>query len=329
MERIGVIGLGSIATRHRRNIRQHFPSACIISMPARGLLPTNQKRVENADQLVESVTELMRCNIQCAIVASPASLHLQHAQGFIKAGIPVLIEKPLSASIEDAYELAKLVHENHTRVAIGYCLRFLPSSAVVKQVINEQRLGQLYNVSIEVGQYLPSWRPDIDYRQSVSAQRKCGGGALLELSHELDLAQWLLGNLTLEHAILRSMPELDTDVEDCVDLLLSNSSKVIAHVHLDFLQRTPYRRWRIVGSGGSLEWDLILNTVTTISISGKKEILYSAPEWDKNQMYTQQFEAFICSSYNKEKPLATVDGALSIIELIEAIKRYPLIQTTN
>ncbi len=329
MERIGIIGLGNISSRHRRNIRQRFPNACIIGMPARGILPANSASIDNIDQLVTSLPEFMAQKVQCVIIASPAPMHLRHAEEFIKAGIPVLIEKPLTATVADAIELAKLIQAHPTKVAVGYCLRFLPSATVVKNVIREQQLGQIYNVSIEVGQYLPVWRPNLDYRQSVSAQKKRGGGALLELSHELDLAQWLLGSMTLKHAILRSMPELETDVEDCADLLMTSSSHVVTHVHLDFLQRVPYRRWRIIGSQGTLEWDLLLNTVSKVSESGRKT-LYHAPDWDKNEMYNQQFEAFLCSHDGEaEERLVTVNEALSTIELIEAIKRYPLIQTNN
>ena len=52
------------------------------------------------------------------------------------------------------------------------------------------------NLSPEVGQYLPDWRPGTDYKSGVSAQKDLGGGALLELSHELDYLQWFFGNFT-------------------------------------------------------------------------------------------------------------------------------------
>ncbi|MGM7313881.1 hypothetical protein ACOI3P_29990, partial [Acinetobacter baumannii] len=60
-------------------------------------------------------------------------------------------------------------NEYQTPVAVGYCLRYLPSAQKVKQILQEGILGTLYNAFIEIGQYLPDWRPTKDYRETVSA----------------------------------------------------------------------------------------------------------------------------------------------------------------
>lgn len=328
MERIGIIGLGNISARHRRNIRLRFPRATIIATAARTTSRSLQPPIEDVDILTLSVDELLQQQPQCVIVASPASLHYDHAKVCIEAGVPVLIEKPLSATLEDSIALSQLTERAQSQVAVGYCLRFLPSAEVVKNVLTQQRLGTIYNVTIEVGQYLPHWRPNIDYQHSVSAQKKLGGGALLELSHELDLAQWLLGPLTLQHAILRSAAELETDVEDCADLMLLAANQAVTHIHLDFLQRIPQRKWRIIGSLGTLEWDLIRNEVTLKSESAA-EVLYSAPDWDKNQMYLLQFEEFMMPKSTDQKKIASVNEALISMRLIEEIKRFPVHTINN
>lgn len=322
MKRIGIIGLGSISERHRKNIRQRFPQASIVVMSARGKTRALTS-IENADVLVPTFEEMLNQHVQCIIVASPASSHHKHVKACLETGIPVLIEKPLAATLEDGLMLSRLAKSTLTQAAVGYCLRFLPSTDVVKKALQQRLLGHLYNINIEVGQYLPQWRPNTDYRHTVSAQKKLGGGALLELSHELDLAQWLLGPLTLQHAILRSASELETDVEDCADLMLLSHQQAVTHIHLDFLQRIPRRRWRIVGSLGVLEWDLIGNEVLMHSES-TTEVLYSAPDWDKNQMYLRQFDDFIKPQQGTQRKIASVEEALTTLQIIDDIKRFPI-----
>ncbi|AOX87405.1 Oxidoreductase, NAD-binding domain protein [Acinetobacter baumannii] len=172
MKNIAVIGLGNIATRHRRNLKMLFPEAKLIVMSASGRIP--KEPVTDSDHIAESVDEIIQLQVQFAIIASPAPFHAQHALPLIKAGIPVLIEKPVSVTQTDAQALIDAEAQYKTPVAVGYCLRYLPSAQQVRQMIQEGVIGNLYNAFIEIGQYLPDWRPTKDYRETVSAKTELG-----------------------------------------------------------------------------------------------------------------------------------------------------------
>ena len=317
MKKVAVIGLGNIAVRHRRNLKQLFPDVILYAMSSSGRSPL--EGVSDSDIVVASIDELINAKVELVIIASPATFHAKHAVPLIEVGIPTLIEKPVTADLKDASLLNKVIRATQTPVAVSYCLRYLPSALKVKALLEQKYLGTLHNVSIHVGQYLPDWRPNKDYRDSVSASKKLGGGALLELSHELDYAQWLLGNCNVEHALLRSSEELGLDVEDVADVILRSDEGVVVNIHLDFLQRSVQRNCSLIGSKGRLDWDLITNSITFHDALGS-ELIYSEPMWDKNNMYLSVIKDFIEMVKGHNNQCVELNMAVKTINLIEAIK---------
>lgn len=318
MSKVAVIGLGNIATRHRRNLKSLFPNVELLVMSASGRIPT--EGISDSDGIVTSIEALIEANVELVIVASPAPFHTQHSIPLIEAGIPTLIEKPVTTTCEDANAIKKAIAEHGTPVAVGYCLRYLPSAQNLKVLLDNKAIGTLYNAHIEIGQYLPDWRPSKDYRECVSANEKLGGGALFELSHELDYAQWLLGPLDLQHAILRLSDELDLKVEDMADILTLTESGAVASIHLDFLQRKAHRQCSFVGSEGRIDWDLIQNQLT-LTTAAETKVLYSEPEWDKNQMYLAMVTDFIQMIQQQPHNCITVNDASLTVDLISQIKQ--------
>lgn len=319
MKNIAVIGLGNIATRHRRNLKMLFPEAQLVVMSASGRIP--KEPVTDSDHIAESIDEIIQLQVQFAIIASPAPFHAQHAIPLIKAGIPVLIEKPVSVTQIDAQALIDAEAQYKTPVAVCYCLRYLPSAQQVRQMIQEGVIGNLYNAFIEIGQYLPDWRPTKDYRETVSAKTELGGGVLLELSHELDYAQWILGLLTPKYVVLRASEELGLEVEDNADLLMTTAKGAVVNIHLDFLQRKAHRKCRFIGSEGCIEWDLIRNEVVLIKAKEQQEI-YSAPEWDKNQMYLEMVTDFIKKINGQPNQSISLQEAERTVGLIVEMKEF-------
>jgi len=318
MKKIAVIGLGNIATRHHHNLKSLFPSAELLVMSASGRIP--KENIDEFDVIATSIHELIQAKVELVIVASPAPFHALHSIPFIEAGIPTLIEKPVTTSIEDAEAIKRAIELHQTPVSIGYCLRYLPSAQKLKILLDQGVIGTLYNAHIEIGQYLPDWRPNKDYRNSVSAQKKLGGGALFELSHELDYAQWLLGPLQVKHSILRTSDELALDVEDIADIITTTKLGAVATIHLDFLQRKAHRHCSFVGSKGRIEWNLMLNQLTLIT-EKETSVLYSDTEWERNQMYLAMIKDFVQLIEKKEHTCIKFTEAINTVSLIDEIRR--------
>ena len=317
MKTLAVVGMGSIAKRHLANLRQLHPLARIYAVSASG---NNTMLPENADSVV-CMDELIALVPDYVIVASPAPFHADIAKKLLAHNIAVLIEKPLADNAQACMALQTFCQQKQApSIAVGYCLRFLPSARVVKDYLDQRLLGTVYNAYANVGQYLPSWRADKNFKDSVSANKALGGGALLELSHELDYLQWILGDLTLQHSWLRTTDELGLAVEDIANLVLLSAENVYVSVHMDFIQKSTQRSCEFIGQNGRLVWDLLANSVTLYHASGK-DCLYSEPDYNKNGMYLDMLTAFENGADNAEIPLATIQSATKVVQLIDEAKR--------
>lgn len=316
MKKIAVIGLGSISNRHRKNIKKLFPESFVYAVSASGNL--SSKEVVDADAVCSNLSELPIDELDLSIVASPTTLHAEHSLRFIRAGVPTLIEKPLSATNEDAIAILNAVEKFKTPVAVGYCLRYLSSAKEIKKLLGLNIIGEVYNIHTEIGQYLPDWRPSKDFKSTVSALKELGGGALLELSHELDYLGWLFGELQPVSAILRSSDELDLNVEDLADILAKSKSSVIT-VHLDFLQKKAHRQCRLIGSKAVLEWNLIQNQITYID-KKESQMIFDGSQDDRNQMYLDMLRDFQAKIAGQENTCITVEEALKAVSFINKVK---------
>lgn len=316
MKNVAVIGLGNIANRHRRNLRILFPKAKIFAMSSSGR--SVSEAIPDCDEVVIDIEQLIS-QVDIVVIASPAPFHAQHALPFIKAGIPVLIEKPVVASLKDIEKLEEAYKIYQTPIAVGYCLRYLPSVQVLRQVLKQQIIGKILNARVSIGQYLPDWRSTKDYKDSVSASKALGGGALLELSHEFDYTRWLLGTLHIQHAIVRNSGTLDIDVEDLVDVVATTDENAVVHIHLDFLQKKAYRTCDFVGTQGRLEWNLITNELLLHNASGT-EIVYHDEKYDRNKMYLDMLTDFMRLISGQPNNCISFDDAAATVMLVEKIK---------
>ncbi|MGQ7274406.1 Gfo/Idh/MocA family protein [Marinobacter sp. V034] len=311
-----VVGSGSIAKRHIKNLRQQFPDSSVVCVSSTG------RKVNASEVGASSVAANLDIAISMApdfaIVASPASYHLNHANQLLAANIPVLIEKPLCV-LRTELEAFRLTQFSSC-IGVAYNLRFMPAARIVKRLLDEEAIGKVSTVFVEVGQYLPDWRPESDYRTGVSARKDLGGGALLELSHELDYINWFFGPFSRSLGVMRSTGALETDVEDTVEALLERRDGLIAHIHLDFLQRQASRSFKAVGELGTIVWDLMYNDVKLLRPNGVIEQVCAEPSYDRNQMYIDQVNAFVDFVHGKATFESTLNSAMRVMSLVESIR---------
>ena len=313
-----VVGSGSIARRHIANIKALFSQGTVGCVSASGRELSLEE--VGADIVYASIEEALSAEPMLAFIASPATLDVDQAATFLRTGIPVLIEKPLSDSLESFARAGEVLLANSTKIEVAYNLRFMPSAIRLKALLDEQILGRIHSVSIEVGQYLPDWRPATDYRENVSARKELGGGVLLELSHELDYLTWLFGTFNSVYCVASNSGALDIDVEDSAHAILSREDGLVASVHLDFLQRVPTRICKIIGETGTLVWNLLQNSISLGTANNGEDIIFSDPNYNRNDMYLEEISHFVKVAVGERKPQVSIYQALDTLRLIEALR---------
>jgi len=321
INRILIIGIGSIGKRHLRLARKIMPNADIRVLRHQ----TTNEAPEHSNGCFFNIEDSIAFAPQIAVVANPAPFHIPIAQALADMGVHLLIEKPLSDSLSGIIQLLETCKKQNTVLLTGYNLRFLPSLQHFRDQLGQGIVGKVLSVRCESGQYLPSWRPDSDYRRNVSARQEMGGGVLLELSHELDYLRWIFGEVDWVKAILSRQSSLEIDVEDTAHLVLGftpdvNGNQLIGSINLDFIRHDTTRRCVAIGEKGSLCWNCLTGEVALYEAGAKNwRELFSHPH-KCDDSYLDEWQNLITCITEHKSPLITGEDGLKVIQIIEAAR---------
>ena len=239
LRKILICGLGSIGRRYLRILNKNWPDLKIAVL--RSGFGYSCDEIKLIDYQTSNLGDSIDWGPEAAIISSPASLHVEQAITLGNSKVPCLIEKPLGTGYEDYGKLDKLIQISESLpIHIGYILRHDPCSIFIKEKLKKNLLGRVVEADFHCGSWLPKWRPNIDYLKSVSASKELGGGALLELSHDIDIANWLLGPIKLNYANLQSSGLLPIDVEDRAILVGENSNGAHISIRINFCSSIYY-----------------------------------------------------------------------------------------
>ena len=321
IERVLIVGLGSIGKRHVRIVRELFPKINIT------VLRHNQCDENNmgVDSCVTTIEDAIARKPQVAIIANPATMHLEVAMQLAKNNIHLLIEKPIAISSQGVQELINLCEQKQLVLMTAYNLRFMPSLMELQKQLQKNKIGRIFSIKSEVGQNLPSWRPDQDYRKSVSAQKKLGGGVLSELSHEIDYISWIFGPIEWVKSHISKVSNLEVDVEDNANIILGFGGELdkefSATLNMDFIRQDITRMCTVIGELGTLRWNGVLGTLHLYTEETHKWKLLFSSLTERDYTYKEEFKHFISSIESKKTTLISGTDGLNVILAIEAIHR--------
>ena len=317
-----VVGLGSIGRRHIHNLKRVDPTAEISVWRRRQTSEDLGDVAPLVDRVVYSLDDAQESRPDAALVTNPASLHVETGLALAQNGVHLFVEKPISNTLDGVDPLLELCRERGLVLMVGYNFRFYKPLQAMHQALTEGRIGRVLSLRAEVGQYLPDWRPDRDYRDTVSAQQDLGGGVVLELSHELDYVRWLVGEADSVSAQVGHLSDLEIDVEDTAEITLKHVNGAIGNVHMNMVQRPSTRTCRIIGTEGMLAWDGMSNSVAMSEngTSSWSDLIPTEPI-DRNDMYVAELRHFLDCVKGDEAPIVSGDDGRRTLELALAAKR--------
>ena len=317
MNKILVVGYGSIGKRHVQNLLAHTNSQIIICTKRQDL-NFKKKHVIVSD----SVEYCLSQNPNIGFICNETVNHVPLAIKLAKAGLDLFLEKPLSNSMKGVSTLNKIVKEKKLITQMGSQFRFHDCIRKIHQLLKQKKIGKIISVQAENGSYLPDWHPYEDYRKGYAATRKLGGGVVLTQIHDIDYLYWFFGNPKSIFSITGKFSDLSISVEDYSASLLQFKNKITAELHQDFFQGPEYRRCKLKGTCGIISWDSINNEIKFYNNRTKKwEVIMKLKNFENNQMYINEVKHFLKSVKNRRKTFNNLDDGIKIMNIALAIKK--------
>jgi len=209
-----------------------------------------------------------------------------------RAGCHLLIEKPLSHSLEGIDELDAIVKKHNLVCMIAYQLRFHPCLTTAHRLLREDAIGRAIACRLAIGEYLPGWHRYEDYRTMYASKRALGGGVVLSQIHELDILYWFFGRPRHIVSMGGHLSDLEIDVEDVASSLLSYDG-MVAHLHQDYVQQPPVRQFEIIGSAGKILIDLRALSVQAYGGTGESIAAHTFEGFERNKLFVDELVTFI------------------------------------
>ncbi|MBE0673208.1 MAG: Gfo/Idh/MocA family oxidoreductase [Bacteroidales bacterium] len=304
--KIGIIGYGSIGSRHAGNLIG-------LGYSDITLLRTRGRGNSHGLREVYDYDEFLSGQYDCVIVCNPTSLHFDTITPLIRENINVLVEKPLVCLPDELESLRRMLAGYKGLGMVAYNMRFHPCIRRIKEIISAGTIGSPLSARLAVGQYLPDWRPSQDYRTGVSALRSLGGGVVLELIHEIDMAIHLFGPPSSDiHSVAMRASSLEIETEDISEILYVAAGNTLISIHQDYLNRTYRRTIEIMGSEATLDCDLKSASIK-ITAPGDKPISEEVIPFERNDMYVSLIDYYTtCIRSGTQPEPSLTEGLVSV-----------------
>ncbi len=244
------VGLGSIGTRHLRNLsvlccEQGIPLEVVALRSSDRHLPP-----EVAALVARQVSQLpAEEKYDLAFITNPTHLHAQVLQQLKERVGTFFIEKPIFDSA--GYDLQAMGLCGAQKAYVAAPMRFCGLYPALKTMLNTM---PVYSVRVICSSYLPGWRPGGDYRAVYSAHREMGGGVALDLIHEWDYLFDLFGPPEETACLRGKFSDLEINADDLA-VYIARYKDFLCEVHLDYFGREYRRMLEVFSKEGTLVAD--------------------------------------------------------------------------
>lgn len=294
-----IIGFGSIGKRHYEVLSQ------ISQIQTINLVTKQNIKDKTCYKNLESINDIN--DYDYFVIASETNKHFEQLN-FLEQNVKdklIFCEKPL-------FESKKDLQIKNNKIFIGYVLRFHPLLEKLEEMTKNENI---ILVNAKCGQYLPSWRPNSDYKNCYSAKKEEGGGVLLDLSHEIDYVQWLCGQINEIKSYQVKISDLEINSDDLTMLIGKTNKDILVNISMDYISKNTHRKLLIETLEHTYELDFISNKLVQKNKTGLEEI-YSFSNLERNMM----FKKMHLDIFNQQKSICTFNEALEVMDTISTIQ---------
>lgn len=317
--KVMIAGLGSIGRRHLRHLAALGVKDLVLYRTHRSSLPEE----DLAGYPVETeLAAALAHQPDAVVVSNPTALHLEVAIPAAEQGCHILLEKPVSDSLEGVDTLRQAAAQSGAQILVGFQFRYHPALRKIADLIKNQAVGRPVSFTAHWGEYLPDWHPWEDYRTSYSARKDLGGGVVLTLTHPLDYLHWLFGPVSGLWAYAGQLSELELDVVDTAVIGIDFASQVVGSLQLNYLQQPPRHQLEIVCTGGTLRWDQAGNALQVYSAREKSWLSDPLPDgFERDVLFRQQMKHFLQVVEGQAAPFCSLQDGVMALEMALAAQR--------
>src|SRR6476469_5968183 len=241
--RLGVIGVGIMGSNHAR-VLADLSGVTVVGIADPGASHRGLLAQIVGCEVCDDVEDLIKLGIDAAVIAAPTQLHHDIALTCIKAGVHVLVEKPIGSNIEEGRAIVAAAERAGVTLMVGHVERFNPAVQVIKDAIKNE---DILSISItRVGPFPP---------------RMSNVGVVIDLAvHDIDLIRWFT-----DSEIVEVQPQLSNAIaerEDIALLQFRTTSGVLAHINTNWLTPFKARNVTIATRNKYIMGDLLTRQVT-------------------------------------------------------------------
>lgn len=307
-----VIGYGNIAKVHITNIKKLYPNSKIDVLKKSKIKISNK----NINNFYYDLKEINIFNYKYVFICSNTDTHFFYLNKFSCTKAQIFIEKPLINNLSELNKIQLIKNKLNNQITVGYVLRFHPIIIKLKKYLCDSSIGNLIDIEISSTSFVKFWNKSKIKEISYLDHRK-GGGAVNELSHEIDLIIYLFKKLKISK-IFPIRKIFNSNVEEGYKLFGKVNYNTNIFLNINFNSIENRRTILIKGSLGQIKADLINNNLEIMHNNNLKIKTFTSKE-SRSDRFFRQLEVF----FNRNKLISSskLKDALQVSKIIHEIKK--------
>ena len=319
--RVGVIGAGYWGPNLVRNFNQlpdsEVSPVCDLD---KGRLEYIQRLYPHVQVATDYRKAVESSTLDAVCIATPVMSHHRIATEALKAGKHVLIEKPMTANLQEAQELVDLAYDLNRVLMVDHTFAFAPAVKKIRDLVQNDELGQIYYISMS-RLNLGLFQRDINVIWDLAP-------------HDISILSHVLGVYPTAVAAHGTCNIL-ANIEDVAMVNLYFPGNVVAFLHLSWLDPAKQRRATFVGSRKMLVYDDVeplekikihdkgVEDLPHYDTFGEFQLSYrygdiSAPYVENQEPLTIECRHFLDCIIQGTEPISSGKEGLRVVKIIEA-----------